>query len=268
VRRVHWLWLLTGLLAVTGLLLAVIPREPSASALPADAVTASTTHFAAPRNAPGAPTLAVVGASFAAGEGAGSVQRAWPAELGRMIGWQVVVSADPGAGFVSRGNHGRGPFDRLTSQLDLPRLHPRLVLVQGGHDDIGQPPALIAQRVGQLIDTIHRQAPGARIGVLSVFGDQQGPSKAALRTDQTIVTAARRADSSVLIFDPLAGHWQFPRIRDHLHPTPAGHQQIAAAVAAGLARAGVVSAPPSTATTHPAGTTHLAGVTHPAGPGR
>ncbi|HEX3780163.1 MAG TPA: SGNH/GDSL hydrolase family protein [Pseudonocardiaceae bacterium] len=255
-RRVHWLWLLTGLLVVTGLLLAVFPREPSdtapsAAVLPVTALADSVAHFAGP---PNAPTLAVVGASFAAGVGAGSAQHAWPADLGRMIGWRVVVSADSGAGFVSRGEGGRGPFDRLTGQLDLPALHPKLVIVQGGHDDIGQSPALIAQRVRQLIDTIHRQAPGARIGVLSVFCDQHGPTPAALRTDKTIVAAARQADPSVLVFDPLAGHWQFPRIHDHLHPDQAGHQDIADKIAQGLAKDGVVTGQ------HPADAPHLAGV--------
>jgi lysophospholipase L1-like esterase len=152
-----------------------------------------------------------------------------------------VVSADPGAGFVAGGDHDRGPFDRLAGALDLPKLRPGLVIVQGGHDDIGQSQAAIGQRVRALIDTIHRQAPNAKIGVLSVFADQQGPTKAQRAADATIVDSARRADPSVLIFDPLAGHWQFPRIHDHLHPTPAGHQDIANRLAAALGRAGVVN---------------------------
>ena len=234
------LWLWSALLAVAGVLLIVLPpalRGEQPRVTPVIPVsTDADVQFAGP---PHAPTVAVVGASFAAGVGAGSPQHAWPADLGRLLHWRVVVSADPGAGFVSRGDHGRGPFDRLTSALDLPRLDPGLVIVQGGHDDIGLPLPVIAQRVRELIDTIHQQAPGARIGVLSVFCDQQGPTRAARDTDETIVTAARHADPSVLVFDPLAGHWQFPRIHDHLHPTPAGHQDIAERVAQGLAKAGI-----------------------------
>ena len=234
------LWLWSALLAVAGVLLIVLPpalRGDQPQVTPVIPVsTDADVQFAGP---PHAPTVAVVGASFAAGVGAGSPQRAWPADLGRLLHWRVVVSADPGAGFVSRGDHGRGPFDRLTSALDLPRLDPGLVIVQGGHDDIGLPLPVIAQRVRALIDTIHQQAPGARIGVLSVFCDQQGPTRAARDTDETIVTAARHADPSVLVFDPLAGHWQFPRIHDHLHPTLAGHQDIAERVAQGLAKAGI-----------------------------
>ena len=242
------LWLWSALLAVAGVLLIVLPSVLNGSE-PEAAPTISTdadVQFAGP---PHAPTLAVVGASFAAGIGAGSPEHAWPADLGRLLHWRVVVSADPGAGFVSRGDHGRGPFDRLAGALDLPTLHPGLVIVQGGHDDIGQPQSVIAQRVRALIDTIHRQVPGARIAVLSVFCDQQGPTKAQRETDATIIDAARRADPSVLVFDPLAGNWQFPRIHDHLHPTPAGHQDIANRLAAELGRAGVVN------------TTHLTGDT-------
>jgi lysophospholipase L1-like esterase len=234
------LWLWSALLAVAGALLIVLPPALGGSesgATPSIPVnTDADVQFAGP---PHAPTVAVIGASFAAGTGAGAPEHAWPADLGRALHWRVVVSADPGAGFVSRGDHDRGPFDRLAGALDLPRLHPDLVIVQGGHDDIGQPADLIAQRVRQLIDTIHRQAPGARIGVLSVFCDQQGPSPAARLTDATIVNTARQADPSVLVFDPLTGHWNFPRVHDHLHPSPAGHQDIADRVAADLARAGI-----------------------------
>jgi lysophospholipase L1-like esterase len=223
------------------------PARPAVSGISAVGTEADV-QFAGP---PHAPTVAVVGASFAAGIGAGAPDHAWPADLGRLLHWRVVVSADPGAGFVSRGDHDRGPFDRLTAALDLRKLAPNLVIVQGGHDDVGQPLALIGLRVGQLIDTIHREAPGARIGVLSVFSGQQGPTAAMRRTDATVVASARHADPSVLVFDPLAGPWQFPRGHDHLHPTPAGHQDIAERLAAGLAHAGVVNA------------THLTGDTRP-----
>jgi lysophospholipase L1-like esterase len=36
------------------------------------------------------------------------------------------------------------------------------------------------------------------------------------------------------VFNPLTGHWHFPRIRDHLHSTAAGHRWIAERLAAGL----------------------------------
>lgn len=238
-RSVRRLWLWSALLAIAGALLIVLPPALSGSVAPPSVSTEAEAWFAGP---PHAPTLAVVGASVSAGIGAPTPEQAWPADLGRLLGWRVVVSADPGAGFVSTGDHGRGPFDRLAGDLDLARLRPDLVIVQGGHDDMGQPQSLIAQRVRELIDAIHQQAPDARIGVLSVFTDQRGPTKTARETDATIVAAARRADPSVLVFDPLAGDWRFPRIHDHLHPNSSGHQDIANRLASDLRRAGVVNA--------------------------
>ena len=49
------------------------------------------------------PLLAVVGASFSAGAGAGHPSDAWPEDLARIMHWRLIVSADPGAGYVNPG---------------------------------------------------------------------------------------------------------------------------------------------------------------------
>lgn len=183
---------------------------------------------------PQPPLLAVIGASFSAGVGAGRHSDAWPEDLARIMHWRLAVSADPGAGYVNPGSHHRGPFSRLAARLNLARLDPGTVIIQGGHDDIGLPLPLIRQRVASLIATVRREAPRARIAVLTVFPRGNDPTGAAWATDQAIVSAARHADPAIEVFDPLAGHWHFPRIGDHLHPTPAGHLWIAERLAAGL----------------------------------
>jgi lysophospholipase L1-like esterase len=180
------------------------------------------------------PLLAVVGASFSAGVGAGDRHDAWPEDVGRILHWRVRVSADPGAGYVDPGARDRGPFSRLAARLDLRRLDPDVIIVQGGHDDIGEPLPLIRDRVESLMTTMHREAPRARLAVLSVFARGTRPSSAAIATNRTILAAAHRADPAILAFDPLAAHWTFPRIRDHLHPTRAGHRLIAERLAARL----------------------------------
>ncbi len=180
------------------------------------------------------PLLAVIGASIAAGVGAGHRRDGWPEDLARMMGWRLVVSADPGAGYVHPGAGHRGPFSRLAARLHLARLHPSVVIIQGGHDDIGKPLPLLGERVHSLVATVRRADPRARLALLTVFPRGNHPPRADWATDETIVSAARRADPSVVIFDPLAGHWHFPRISDRLHPTPAGHLWIADRLAAGL----------------------------------
>jgi len=180
------------------------------------------------------PLLAVIGASFSAGVGAGRPGLAWPADLARIEHWRLAVSADPGAGYVNPGEGHRGPFYRLAARLDLARIHPQTIIIQGGHDDIGRPLPLIRQRVESLIATIRREAPSARLAVLTVFPRGDHPAPDVWATDQAIVSAARHADPHILVFDPLAGHWHYSRIRDHLHPTAAGDLWIARRLAAGL----------------------------------
>jgi lysophospholipase L1-like esterase len=223
--------LAAGALIVLALVGAAVARSGSFSS-PQDPGTSAIVRFSGPRQSAGAgrrapSLLAVVGASFSAGVGAGNRRDAWPADLGRRLGWRVVVDADRDAGFVNRGNGDRGPFYRLVSQLDLRRLHPAAIVIQGGHDDIGRPLPLIRDRVEGLVTEVHRQAPHALLIILSVFVAGRRPSTAAVATDRTTVSAARRTDPGVVVVDPLAEHWRFPRTGDHLHPTLAGHRWIA-----------------------------------------
>lgn len=216
------------LLATTGTALAIAGRPAPVAARTA----AATGRCAAGRAV--RPVLAVVGASFSAGVGARGAARAWPADLGRILHMRVVVSADAGAGYLSRGVGRRGPFAALASKLNLARLRPAVLLIQGGHNDINRPAGAITRSVHGLIGQVRCATPGTRIGILSVFPSGATPSRGAVAADHTIVAAARSADPHVLVFDPIAQHWHFPRLRDQLHPTPAGHEWIAERVAVGL----------------------------------
>jgi acyl-CoA thioesterase I len=184
------------------------------------------------------PLLAVVGASFSAGVGAGHPDRAWPEDLARIMHWRLALSADPGAGYVNPGAGHRGPFARLAGPLHLARTDPAAIIIQGGHDDIGRPLPLIRARVESLIARVHRECPRSRLAVLTVF-PRGVPTPATRATDQAIVAAARHADPAIIVFDPITSRWQFPRIGDHLHPTPAGHEWIANQLAGGLRADGV-----------------------------
>jgi lysophospholipase L1-like esterase len=183
------------------------------------------------RQAPGyrVPTVVMVGASITAGVGTGQAGRSWAALLARRLGWNAVVYGDPGAGYVRPGIHRRGPVAREISEVGLRKLHPALVIVQAGHNDMGVPAALEQQRVKQVIAQIRAAAPDAGIALITVFvGRLHRP--AAYQTDRTIVAAAKAADPSVIIMDPLAGKWNYARVRDGLHPTAAGSQWIASQV--------------------------------------
>lgn len=189
------------------------------------------------------PLLVAVGASYSDGIGAGHRSDAWPYQLAQLLHWRVVAEGAPGAGYIRRGWHGAGPMDRLVAKLDLRQLHPSLVIIQSGHNDIGEPLALLRQRVIQVIDLVRHDAPTSLVGVLTVFTRPREPTPAARATNQTIIAAARHADPAVLVFDPLANHWHYQRAdAGHgLHPTDAGYHWIAERMDLMIHRDGVLS---------------------------
>ena len=191
---------------------------------------------------PGAPRVAIVGASITAGVGPGNPDSSWAVRLAHLEHWDAVIYSDPGAGYVRRGILRQGPVAAELAWVGLRALRPALVIVQAGHNDIGEPLQLERQRVAQAIALIRAEAPRARIALLTVF---PGKSHAArvYQTDQAIVTAALAGDPGVIIMDPLTGRWVYPRVRDRLHPTADGDLQIELKVAEILREHGVVPAP-------------------------
>jgi lysophospholipase L1-like esterase len=187
----------------------------------------------------GAPRVAIVGASFTAGIGAGAPDRSWAVLLARAEHWDAVIYGDPGAGYVRPGVAHQGPVAHELAQVGLRALRPVLVIVQAGHNDIGKPLPLVQSRVTQAIALIRAEAPQARIALLTVFPGRSHSARV-YQTDQAIVTAARAADPGVIIMDPLTGQWLFPRAPDRLHPTSIGDAQIAVKVAGLLREYGVI----------------------------
>jgi lysophospholipase L1-like esterase len=183
------------------------------------------------------PLVVIVGASFTAGVGAGQPRHAWPYLLGHVLGWRVVAKGVPGAGYVRRGAGRRGPLRREIADLALRRLRPAMVILQAGHNDVGEPLSLVRRRVIATVRTVRRDAPEARLALLTVFVAAGIDTAADRSTDATIIAAARSVDPGAIIMNP--GPWRFPRIADHLHPTPAGHEWIAYRVAEQLLTHGI-----------------------------
>jgi lysophospholipase L1-like esterase len=195
-----------------------------------------------PGRRPGVPTVAIVGASFTAGIGAEDPAGAWAVLLARQLNWNAFVYGVPGAGYVHAGLGRKGPVSAEVTRVHLGALQPSLIIVQAGHDDMSVPPDQELIRVEQTVATIRAQAPGAQIALVTVFaGRKHRP--ALYRIDQAIVAGAYAADPDVIIMDPLAEKWRFPRARDGFHPSPEGDTWIANKVAGILQQHGVRPAP-------------------------
>jgi lysophospholipase L1-like esterase len=195
-----------------------------------------------PSRRPGVPTVAIVGASFTAGVGAEDPAGSWAVLLARQLHWNAFVYGVPGAGYVHPGLGRKGPVAAEIARVHLGALQPSLIIVQAGHDDMAIPPDLERLRVEQTVAMIRAQAPGAQIALVTVFAGRKH-TQALYHIDQAIVAGAEAADPEVIIMDPLAEGWQFPRARDGLHPSPVGDAWIAAMVAGILRQHGILPAP-------------------------
>ncbi len=186
--------------------------------------------------------VAIVGASFTAGIGPGYSDLSWAVLLAREEHWDAVIYGDPGAGYVRPGVLREGPVAKEIARIGLRKLRPSLVIVQAGHDDIGEPLGAIRIRVEQAIALIRAEAPQARIALLTVFLGRSHTARV-YQTDRAIVMAAQAAYPGVIIMDPLTGRWVYPRVRGGLHPTARGEVLIERKVAGILRAHAVVPAP-------------------------
>jgi len=182
-----------------------------------------------------------------AGVGPGNPEQSWAVGLARLLRWNAVIYGVPGAGYARTSASGRGPMARMLGQERLRGLGPALVIVQAGHDDVGMPAGLERRRAGAAVDLIRAAAPAARIALLTTFAVSARGSPALRRTDYAIMTAGTAADPGVILMDPLAGRWAFPRASDGLHPTAAGDAWIAHK-AAGILLAHSARPAPATST--------------------
>jgi lysophospholipase L1-like esterase len=228
--------------SVTGTPLAVTPVARVSLLTTPDRLAACESRI---ERSPGGtpPAIAVIGSSVTAGTGPGDPRLSWAVLLAGSLRRDAVIAAVPGIGYVGKGASKLGPVARLMAEEHLRALRPSLVIIQAGHDDSNVAASAELQRVEQTVALVRSSAPGARIALLTVFTTAGRPVPGVLRViDRAIVTGSRAADPSVIIMDPLAGNWAYPRAADGLHPTVAGDAWIARRVAGILRAHGALAA--------------------------
>ncbi|PZG04756.1 SGNH/GDSL hydrolase family protein [Nonomuraea aridisoli] len=209
------------------------PRKPPAAALLAIFTTMSACAPPEPPAAEPAPRVMMfLGDSFTVGSGPVPPSETYASETARLMGARPVIAGASGTGYVNEGRVGR-TFER-SFEVELAwRPAPDLLVISGGHNDRRWRPARVRAAADRLLAKVRAHWPGTDVVVVGPLFMGEPPRRAYAVRD---VLARAAQDGGVTFADPMTRRWPpATALRDGVHPTHAGHELIAAWLAAELA---------------------------------
>lgn len=180
--------------------------------------------------------VAVISDSYTTGGDQGGLgAKGWTTRAWQMLAQQGIpttadVGAEGGAGYGTRGNHGR-VFEDLTAATVNP--DDTLVLFFGSRNDMNVNPAQLSILVYGTFQLARRIAPSAKLLVIGPAWPTANPPGEVLRIRDTLGYQAGLAGATFV--DPIAAAWFVGRPEligaDGVHPTDAGHAYMAEKIA-------------------------------------
>ncbi|MHA3701298.1 SGNH/GDSL hydrolase family protein [Jatrophihabitans sp. YIM 134969] len=213
--------------------------------------------------------LLFVGASYTVGLGATAPRAGYAPVLAGNLDRRFTVAAASGTGFLNPGSRHQGTFAQRIEALPAD-LDPRIVVIQGGRNDVGYPqPALQAAARDTITLAQHRFAH-AQVVVMGPIPSVVPVSPRLLATRNVVRAAARQTGAGFV--DPIAQGWITQENERQFagpvpaHPNDAGYRYIANRLLVDLPAALEQSQPPVDAPSDApfAGATTLADTTGPA----
>jgi acyl-CoA thioesterase-1 len=196
----------------------------------ADPVTASTVKSpASPAGSQDQPVL-IIGASYTAGWGSTVPTADYAHRLAQDLGRPTTISAEPGAGYLSKGNNGHDSFRQQVAALPS-TLRPRLVIIQGGRNDAGRPVAQERAAIDATVAAVRAKFGDPKIVLVGDIPAHLPVSRSAIATNNVLAAVAER--EHVTFVDPIHEHWisaaDVVAFRSSIpdHPNDAGHAYIA-----------------------------------------
>jgi len=193
-----------------------------------------------PSMAPGDTAAVFLGDSYTQGWGASTPSLRWSALVAAGSGWVEVNQGEGGTGFVSISGPGGCGQDRCPTYLErVPEVlavHPAVVVIAGGQNDLGQidaDPAGVRAAVDATYDEIRQGQPDARI--IAVGPSLAQPANAQIETlDRWVRAAAARVGAEyVSLLEPDVIEPDMVA-SDGVHVNDAGHRAIADRVLGGI----------------------------------
>jgi lysophospholipase L1-like esterase len=181
-------------------------------------------------------TAVFLGDSYTTGwNGAGIAARGWPKLVANALGWKTMNLAVAGTGFVNPGWTNQPLGSRVAEAI---RLKPDIVFVAAGHNDSRWSDGATARAADRAIDRLRRGLPDAMIVIVGPIWPSGRPPARCLELRDHLRHKAASIDAEFI--DPLREGW-FAGANgrligaDGIHPTNAGHRQMAERVLADLA---------------------------------
>lgn len=171
----------------------------------------------------GEPKVFILGDSYSTGEVLPDPTQNWAHELGEAQGWETVVDAIGGTGFMTGGYCGD---DLFSTRVDhVLAESPETLIVQGGLNDSNSDPEHVEFAARTLLQEFES------VPNVVVVGPTLAPRKDNLdEIDAAMASAAEDAGAHYVS----ALDWELEFSDDRLHLTEAGHQQFAEKVAESL----------------------------------
>lgn len=180
--------------------------------------------------------IAVIGDSYTTGGDLGGLgSNGWTARAWQWLTQQGIpisadVSAEGGAGYGTRGNHG-SVFEDLTARAVKP--DDVLVVFFGSRNDQAVDPTQLSILAWGTFQLARSSAPKARFLVIGPPWPTADPPEAVLRIRDTLKYQAGIVGATFI--DPIAAGWFVGRPeligKDGVHPTDAGHAYMAEKIA-------------------------------------
>lgn len=195
---------------------------------------------AAPTEPP-VPVALFIGDSYTEGTGltGTDVQSRWTTVVAGELGWKEVNAGCAGSGYVRRGLLCNNTFaERIPS---VAFTEPDLVVMTGGINDIGSPPAEAAAAAVATLEALVAAFPEAQIIVIGgVAYSGETPATVTAINQALAMSAAELGVTYLDIGEPLLDDPTRVGI-DGLHPSADGHAEIARRVLAELEADGYLS---------------------------
>ncbi|WP_326819733.1 SGNH/GDSL hydrolase family protein [Streptosporangium sp. NBC_01756] len=187
-----------------------------------------------------APLVMIIGDSFTVGSGPVERWDTYAAKAARELGWQLVTAGAAGTGFVNPGPARRTFQESFTEELSW-RPAPDLLIVSGGHNDRRTGFGKVNKAARRLLELARTTWPHTRIIVIGPLWMAK-PPRWAYGVRDAVAVAADTEGATFL--DPLGEHWRRETILpDGVHPTLAGHVQVARWLVTALRGHGIGPAP-------------------------